>query len=548
LSNDSLTAQPSPSQNFYADSSFGFFAEDTWQVTPRLTLNYGIRYDDFGNPEPIEGTKFSNFFLGTDSTLVQQVANGKLVPQDHYFQRDMNWIFSPRAGVALDPFGNGKYVIRGGFGLYHDFFNINNAVGGAKTNPPSYVVPTFYNDGSTAPPILGFGTSNTYPFGFPYPKFVGQTLDSHGGIVGSQIGIGGSYQNLKPETTMVYSAAIEKQLGPRMVASLNYTGSHSYNLWTAGINPNSTYYGQDVNNFAGDLIQHLSCSGSGTSQKCTGTLTRANPSFGAITYTLNGARQSYNAFIASVKGRFSEHGFLVASFTHSRDYDNALTYPTPDVNLYYGPSSYDVPNRVSVGANYRIAGFNHGAGLLGRVSDGFTISTVIALQSGQPFTVYTSAPFAATPINPSQPAVPGNLQYTSNSGDYNANGVNMDYPNVSSYEQPHDRSSYIKGIFPLCSSGNLNNCGPFTQPQFGQEGNERINLFRNPGFAQTDITLEKVTKIREQVNFRLRVDAFNAFNRVNLNAIDGNANDTAFGTATGTSTPRYLLLGAKVDF
>ena len=548
LSYDSLTGQPSPSQNFYVVSSFGLFAEDTWQVSHRLTLNYGIRYDNFGDPYPIQGTKFSNFYLGTGSTLEQQVANGKLVPQSHYFQHDMNWIFSPRVGVALDPLNNGKYVIRGGFGLYHDFFNINNAVGGAKTNPPSYVVPTFYNDGSTAPPILAFGTSGTYPFGFPYPKFVGQTLNAAGGIVGSQIGIGGSYQNLTPESTMVYSAAIERQLGPKMVVSVNYTGSHSYNLWTAGINPNSTFYGQDVNNFPGDLTQHLSCSGSGASEKCSGTITRANPSFGAITYTLNGARQSYNAFIASVKGRFSERGFIVASYTHSRDMDNALTYPTPVVDLYYGPSSYDVPNRVSVGANYRLQGVNRGAGLVGRITDGYTISSVVALQSGQPFTVYTSAPFAATLINPNSPAAVGNLQYTSSSGDYNADGVNMDYPNVSSYAESHSRSAYIKGLFPLCSGGNLNNCGPFTQPQFGQEGSEGVNLFRSPGYAQTDFTLEKLTKIREQVDFHIRMDMFNAFNRVNLNGVDANANDSTFGTSTGTSTPRYLLLSGRVTF
>ena len=548
LSYDSLTAQPSPSQNFYAISSFGFFAEDTWQATHRLTLNYGIRYDDFGNAAPIEGTKFSNFYLGSGSTLTEQVANGKLVAQDHYFQHDMNWIFSPRVGAALDPFGNGKYVVRGGFGLYHDYFNINNAMGGAKTNPPSYIVPTFYNDGSTAPPILGFGTQNTYPFGFAYPKFVGQTLDPKGGIVGSQISIGGSYQNLKPETTMIYSGAIERQLGRDTVASVSYSGSHSYNLWTAGINPNSTFYGQDVNVYAGDLIQHLSCKGTGASTTCAGKTTRPNTSFGSITYTLNGARQNYNALIVAVKGRFLQRGFLTASYTKSRDYDNALAYPTSDYTQYYGPSSYDVPSRFSLGTSYQIPGFNHDNGLVGRLTGGYTISGIVALQSGQPFTVVTTAAFAATLIDSSQPATAGNLKYTAGSGDFNADGRNLDFPNVSSYSQPHDRSSYIKGLFPTCSTAVQNNCGPFTQPTFGQEGNEKTNQFRNPGFAQTDLTIEKITKIHEQIDFRLRVDLFNAFNRVNLNAVDANTNDTAFGTSTGTSTPRFLLLGGRVNF
>ncbi len=560
LSYDSLTAQPSPSQNFYAISSWGLFAEDTWQATRRLTLNYGIRYDNFGNAEPIEGTKFSNFYLGSGSSLTERVTDGVLKSQSHYFQHDLNWIFSPRVGAAFDPFGNAQYVVRGGFGLYHDYFNINNAVGGAKTNPPSYVVPTFFNDGSTAPPILGFGTSNTYPFGFQYPKFVGQTLDSKGGIVGSQIGIGGSYQDLKPQTSMIYSIGIERQLGRNMVASATYSGSHSYNLWTAGISPTSTFYGQDVNVYAGDLIQHINCKvtpASGTTaatSSCTGKLTRPNTSFGAITYTLNGARQNYDAFIVAVKGRFAQRAFLTASYTRSRDQDNASAYPTTQTDLYYGPSNYDVPNRFSLGATYSLPGFHNDAGLLGRLTGGYTLSAIVALQSGQPFTVITTTPFSATLKDPAQPATSSNLQYTGSSGDFNADGRNYDFPNVSSYAQKTDRASYKKGLFPTASSGScpagqLNGCGPFTLPDFGGEGNEKSNGFRNPGYAQTDLTLEKITKIREGIDFRLRVDAFNILNRPNLGNVDATAGDSTFGQVTNLSGPaRNLLLGARVNF
>ena len=305
LSYDSLTGLPSPSQNFYMVTASGFFAEDSWQATHRLTINYGIRYDNFGNVQPIQGTKYSAFYPGTGANFTQQVASGSLRVQSHYFKHDMNYIFSPRVGVALDPFGNQKYVLRGGFGLYHDFFNIGDAVSAAKTNPPSYVIPTFYNDGSTAPPILGFGTSDTFPFGYAYPKFVGQTLNAQGGIVGSQIAIGGSDPNLKPETTMTYSATVEHQLGSSLVASADYSGSHSYNLQTGSINPAGEGYGEDVNTYAGDLVQHISCKPSSTPgiSNCSGTLTRPNTSFGAMTLILNGARQNYNAAIFAVKGR-----------------------------------------------------------------------------------------------------------------------------------------------------------------------------------------------------------------------------------------------------
>ncbi len=158
-------------------------------------------------------------------------------------------------------------------------------------------------NGSTAAPILGFGTQNTAPFGFQYPAFIPKTLDAKGGIVGSQISIGGSDQNLKPETTLVYSGGIERQLGRNMVASVTYVGTHSYNLWTGGVNPNSTNFGQDINVVAGDLINHLVCKGAVGAQTCTGVTTRPNTSFGSITYTLNAARQNYNALIVAVKGR-----------------------------------------------------------------------------------------------------------------------------------------------------------------------------------------------------------------------------------------------------
>lgn len=60
--------------------------------------------------------------------------------------------------------------------------------------------------------------------------------------------------------------------------------------------------------------------------------------------------------------------------------------------------------------------------------------------------------------------------------------------------------------------------------------------------------MEKITKIYERVDFRLRLDAFNLFNRVNLGNVANNANDASFGRATSTSTPRFLLLGARVNF
>ena len=77
-----------------------------------------------------------------------------------------------------------------------------------------------------------------------------------------------------------------------------------------------------------------------------------------------------------------------------------------------------------------------------------------------------------------------------------------------------------------------------------------MNLFRNPGYADSDLTVKKTTAIAEHMSLELRLDTFNLFNRVNLNGVDSNYNDTSagFGTTSSTLFPRYLQLAARLTF
>jgi hypothetical protein len=142
------------------------------------------------------------------------------------------------------------------------------------------------------------------------------------------------------------------------------------------------------------------------------------------------------------------------------------------------------------------------------------------LQSGTPFVVFNNAPFSA-------------------GGDYNADGFNYDFPNVAGYSQGTSRQAYLNGIF---------SPGQFTAPTPGTEGNERVYRFREPGYANTDISLAKNTKIVERLNFQLRFDFFNAFNRPNLYSVDPNLPDGNFGKATNQYLPRWIQLGANINF
>jgi hypothetical protein len=509
LAYNPLTGQPGKGQYEYAVAIHGLFVEDTWKIHNRVTLTYGLRWDDFGNPYPLSGTTLANFHIGPGTTLDQQIANGFMLQQSNVFNHALTNVFSPRAGLSWDPTGNGNWVVRGGFGVYHDWPTLGNDENGLKGNPPGWIVPTFYSTGGTAPPIFALGTSASTPAGFPHPALPSTQLDSHGGLAGSQINVGGIDPNLGSPVTYNYTGTLERKLVKDLVASIGYSGSRSNNLIEGGGQETATSYGTDINRFAGDLILNH------------GTLTRLNSSFGAITYSQNGAIGRYNALIAAAHGRFGLHGYFSASYTRSASKDDSQIYPTfTNVQRYYGPSYWDAPNRLSVALNYDLPGMSSGKGLLGRLTHGWSISDVTILQSGTPFVVYSNASYQA-------------------GGDYNADGVNYDFPNVASYSEASSRQRYLTGVF---------SPGQFTAPTPGTEGNELSYRFRQPGYASTDISLAKNTKIAERLNFQLRFDFFNALNRPNLNSVDANLPDGSFGKATGQYNPRWIQLGAKINF
>jgi hypothetical protein len=515
LAYNPLTGQPAKGQYEYAIVTHGLFIEDTWKARHDLTLTYGLRWDDNGNPFPLPGTVLANFHLGAGNAMNQQIANGFMLQQGNVFNHAPMG-FSPRAGFSWDPTGTGNWVVRGGFGIYHDWLTLGNDENGLGGNPPGYIIPTFLNTGATSAPIFALGSSASTPAGYPYPVLPATQLDSHGGLVGTQISVGGRDVNLSAPITYNYTATLERKLVKDIVASVGYSGSRSSNLVDGSGQVNNTAYGTDINRFAGDLIQN------------NGVVTRLNPSFGTITYSENGAIGRYNSFILASRGRFAHHGYFNASYTRSKSKDDAQNYPTAtDIHQYYGPSIWDAPNHLSLSLSYELPGANAGKGLLGRLTSGWSVSDITILQSGTPFVVSTNLPFSFT------------CTTVNACGDFNADGDNYDFPNVTNYTQGTSRQAYLNGIF---------TAGQFTVPTLGAEGNEQSYRFRGPGYANTDISLSKNTRIAERADLQVRFDFFNTFNRPNLNSVDGNIADSTFGKATGQFNPRWIQLGASIKF
>ncbi|HZP04189.1 MAG TPA: TonB-dependent receptor [Terracidiphilus sp.] len=516
-----------------AARTFGLFVEDTWKARKNLTLTLGLRYDDSGNPwSKSASTVFGNFYLGTGNTRQQQIANGYAKPTQNALLHSVDNLYSPRAGFAWDPTGNGDWAVKGGWGLYANWLTSANVQEEFRGSPPGLIEASF-SAGTSTPPIFSLGNTNKPPFGFTFPTFPGG-LDSKGGRVGGNFPIGAINPLLKSPWADIWSFSVERKISRALAATVGYSGSHSWNIVGNGNSIGNVSYGVDINVVPGDLIAHNSL-----------VRTGLNTSFGAINYADNDRYGNYNGVFFDVRGRFSR-GFVDASYTRSSSKDDGLSYPTPDnPGQYYAPSIFDVPNRFSLSWNYSLKGLNDGKGAIGNVTGGWGLSGTTIFQSGYPFTVQNTNGFAPVCQNTASnaPACPSAanpaIGYQSYSGDYNADGNNLDYPTANSYNQSHDNKAWLTGAVPKSN---------FATPAFGSEGNEKPMQFRQPNFFETNANVYKDMRVTERVNFQIRFEFFNLFNRANYANVDTNLPDGSFGAARGSHEPRFWQIGGRASF
>jgi hypothetical protein len=516
-----------------ASSTWGLFAEDTWKVKKNLTLTLGFRWDDSGNPySRSPSTVFGNFYYGAGETLNQQIANGYVKATGQALNSAVTNLLSPRVGFAWDPNGKGDWVLRGGGGVYNNWLTQANVQEEFRGSPPGEIEPTFFPGGTatTGPPIFALGTSNTPPFGFTFPTLTAG-LNSQGGIVGSAAGIGAINPNLQSPRANIWAFTLEHRFSSRYVASVGYSGSHSWNIVGNNNQAGIVSYGVDINDLPGSIIANDSNGNYAP--------VRINPSFGEILYSANNRYGNYEGVTLDFRAKLSR-GFFDVSYTHSSSKDDAGQYPTSiDPAQYYGPSPWDVPNRFSATFNYSLQGLNHGEGVIGHLTGGWGVSGTSIFQSGYPFTVVNTAG-----PNYLMDASGHYIGYAPGSGDFNADGDNFDYPNVTNDNQGTSRQAFLTGAFGNAAA----QLAQFPDPAFGSEGNEKSNGFRGPNFAETDVSFYKNNRIWERVNLQLRFEFYNIFNRANLTNMDTNPDDATFGQALSQQLPRWMQVGAKITF
>jgi hypothetical protein len=288
-----------------------------------------------------------------------------------------------------------------------------------------------------------------------------------------------------------------------------------------GTSATHLYFQTDSNRFAGDLIVN------------NGSLARLNSSFGAVIYGQSIGISNAEVGAFAISKRFSRGWSVHAiyNFGKALDYtssndngvggaENVIDVNNPLRN--YGRSDYDARHRISVDAVWNIPGVKGAIPSL--ITSGWALSPVIVLQSGQPFTVYTTASYP--------------------SGDFNADGYSYDVPNAPTFgnTKSTSRSDFLKGVF-LASD--------FPTPPLGSEGNLGRNTYNGPGYANVNMAAQRTFKLPflgDQGSLQFRGEIVNLFNRVNLVNPVSDLSNGEFGKSTSQNLTRNIQVLGRIRF
>ncbi len=458
-------------QRLYLQNSFDWFAHDNWQVSPRLNINFGVRYTYQGILHD-DKNSITNFVPGTG--FVTPGKDAKTL-----YPRDLN-NFAPRIGLAYQPSKDGKTVMRASWGIFYDvpalnFFVANTgfpngAAAGVNANPggpdPVYSVSLANQNVQILPGVPIFGSASPTP---PFGAF-------------------GISQDFRTPYIQNYNFNIERSLGGTSLLQVAYVGST----------------GRKLTGF-----RDINAPIPGT----TGTLQSRRPFYNqfpnlaAIDMIFSASNSQYHSLQTSLRVVSWKHFLVNTNYTWSHAIDtngdprNSLPANSYDLTREHGNSSIDLTHVFTGYVSYEVPGSAH----MKLLTKGWQLNSLMTFTSGSPIDISAGTNRSQSFDNKDRVDVVGNPD-----------------PGLRSPLTPYGAVPYF-------------NTAAFALPAIGTFGNIGRNVLRGPGFGAVDFSVFKNTPLTERVSSQFRVEMFNLFNQTNFANPGTSLNSSSsFGLITNT--------------
>ncbi len=509
----SAVTQDAPVTGYTNTWYSALFAQDDFRVNSRVTLNLGLRWDVQTAPtDPLN--RVVNYVPGQKSTVNPIAPIGAQFYGDPGVERGgiptSYSHFSPRFGIAWDPFGNGKTSVRAAGGLFY------GSISGNEWNTMTNFQPfstrlTFTNINQTT---NSSGVPNGASLSNPYNAFVGGIPFPYQGTFLT----GGSLFAVAPDfkwpRTFQTNVSIQREVAKGITVGIAYVGTFASDL----------PFGRDVNYPV--LTATATASGANILSR------RPNPLFGAVTVLQSDQRASYNGLQATTNMRLSKYLSLNAFYVFSKTLGSAelvnnttqgLAQNYTRLNLESGRADTDQHHVFSMSMNFTPDFYKGGNKIIGGILNGWSLAPIVKLRSGRPFTV------------------------TNGAVDANLDGVTAT-DRAQLIGDPHlDHPTTAMWFNTAAFTRNLVVTGVAT------DGNSPRNFLTGPAFRSVDLALSRNLRFGERFKLQLRAEGTNIFNMANYDQPNSSApapgtTSTTFGVISSAGAMRKLQFGARLTF
>jgi len=496
----------------YTNSWFtALFVQDDFKVRSRLTLNLGLRWDVQTAPtDPLN--RVVNYVPGQKSTVIPTAPVGALFFGDPGVERGgiptSYTHFSPRIGFAFDPKGDGKTSIRGAFGLFY------GSISGNEWNTMTNFQPfstrltfTNINQKTNAAGVpLGASLSN------PYTAFVGGPPFPYKGTFTT----GGGLFPVASDFKWPYSYQMNFSVQRQITKDITVGGAYVVTLSRA------LPFARDIN--------YPVVNATATSAGANILARRPNPAFGAILQLQSDQTADYHGLQITAAMRMSHHLTFNSFYTYSHTNSSVELHNNTTQGLAqnysnlaedFGRADTDQRHIFSMSFNYQIDYYKGNNGFARHLLNGWSISPIIKVRSGLPFTI------------------------TNGNVDANLDGSTNDRAQLIGNPDIGNRTAAM-----------WFNTAAFVQNKVvtgvATDGNSPRNLLDGPSYKVVDLALSRDFRLSERFGLRFRVDGTNAFNMVNLgqpgNSVPSGTTSATFGVITSAAAMRKLQFGLRLTF